>query len=244
MKHRSQSVASSRWSSSVRAVDVERVDANDQRRDRHADDRDDEQRDRGDGDDRVRGFLVAVGEVAHEQREQSCGEDAPEQQLVEDVRRLVRVRVDAGDRRGAERVRDGRDPPEAGESRDRRPDADDGARAQQPARPGWAAPARRRSRLGGAGAASSAAPEIPCPTTPRGTATAEHHQDDADRAHERRPDFEPALRDREHTVNRSHLQADGERTRGSGLDRDSPRGALRAAARARGPSPWGRRACR
>ena len=42
---------------------------------------------------------------------------AAEQQLVDDVRRLVRVAVDAGERRDAERVRDRRDAQEAGDAR-------------------------------------------------------------------------------------------------------------------------------
>ena len=94
---------------------LERVDAHDQRREHDAHDGDDEQRDGGDRDDRVRGLFVVSAEVAHEQREQGRGEDAAEEQLVEDVRRLVRVRVDAGDLGGPERVRDRGDAPEPGE---------------------------------------------------------------------------------------------------------------------------------
>ena len=55
------------------------------------------------------GIVVVRLVVLHEQRDEGRGEDAAEQQLVDDVGRLVGVAVGAGERRRAERVRDGGD---------------------------------------------------------------------------------------------------------------------------------------
>ena len=56
------------------------------------------EREHRDGEDRARRVVVVALEVAHEQRDERRGEHAAEQQLVDDVRRLVGVAVDAGER--------------------------------------------------------------------------------------------------------------------------------------------------
>ena len=86
------------------------------------------EREHRDGEDRRRCVVVARLEVLHEQRHQRRGEHAAEQELVDDVGRLVGVAVRAGERGHAQRVGDGRDPHEAGDAGERGADRDDRAR--------------------------------------------------------------------------------------------------------------------
>ena len=97
----------------VVARNIDRVQADDQRREQLTDDRDADEGEHRDRDDRAGGFVVAVLEVRDEERNQRRGEHAAEQELVDDVRGLVRVAVDAGEGRHTERVRDRRDAEEA-----------------------------------------------------------------------------------------------------------------------------------
>ena len=113
--------------SDVRAVHVEGVEVDDPRRGHHADDGDRGEREDRDGEDRARGVVVTGLEVFDEEWNQGGGEHTAEQELVDDVGRLVGVAVGAGECGRAERVRDGCDPHEAGDARERGADSDDGA---------------------------------------------------------------------------------------------------------------------
>ena len=115
----------------VRPVHVQRVQVDDPRRGDDADDGDPRQREHRDGEDRARRVVVARFEVLHEQRDEGRGQHPAEEQLVDDVGRLVRVAVGAGEGRGAERVRDGRDAHEAGDAGERGADGDDRARPDE-----------------------------------------------------------------------------------------------------------------
>ena len=75
----------------------------------------DEEHQNRDGEDRGGRILVVRLEVADEQRNERRREDAAQQELVDDVRRLVRVAVRAGERGDTERVGDRGDPHEPGE---------------------------------------------------------------------------------------------------------------------------------
>ena len=174
----------------VRPVHVQRVQVDDPRRGDDADDGDPRQREHRDGEDRARRVVVARFEVLHEQRDEGRGQHPAEEQLVDDVGRLVRIAVGAGEGRGAERVRDGRDAHEAGDAGERGADGDDragpdegglglggiGARLGEPDVVGahvfkraarWAS--RPGTKGGAPASASGAAGGCPSPTRWRGT---------------------------------------------------------------------------
>src|SRR5262249_423065 len=93
----------------------------------------DEERD-GDGHDRADGFVVLPFDMADELRHERGREHAAEQELVEHVRRLVGVAVRAGERAGADRVRDRRHAQETRDPREGGAEPDDRARPQQTGR--------------------------------------------------------------------------------------------------------------
>ena len=109
MKRRSSFVASSCCSARPGPETRKRVQVDDQGGEDHAEHRDHDEGEHRGGHDRVRRLPVVPLEVPHELRDERRGEDPADEQLVDDVRRLVGVRVDAGDRGDAERVRDRRD---------------------------------------------------------------------------------------------------------------------------------------
>ena len=235
MKSRSSFVASSCCSARPGPDDPQRVDVDDVRREDDPDDGDADEREHRDRDDRARRVVVAALQVADELRHERGGEHAAEQELVDDVRRLVRVGVDAGHRRDAERVRDRRDAEEPGDARERGAEPDDRARLEQSS--GVVSAVARCTRAGaqvvGAAAARGAAVATDVHAPPHGEEHARAgHQDHTDGAERRRPHAERAVSDGQRAVGRGHAHLQRERPGGARFHRHAQRRRARSGAAA------------
>ena len=100
----------------IRSVYAQGVEVDDPGREEYPDHRDREENENRNREDRGGRIVVVRLEVPDEQRHEGRGEDAPQEQLVDDVGRLVRVAVRARQCGDAERIGDRRDAHEPGDS--------------------------------------------------------------------------------------------------------------------------------